>query len=245
MKNKNEKVTINDLVMLILSILGIINILFISFVEVDEIYKKLLYYTDFGICVIFLTNWTYKLCINENKKNFLKNNWIDLIASIPEIEALRAARVFHILRVVRLLRQSNIFISKLMFTRELTMAGLLLFTVLIIFISTSTILLLEANLPESNIKTAEQAIWWSLVTISTVGYGDYYPVTTMGRIFGGILIVTGVSFFGIISGFMSSLFIEKIERKNKSSTEEIMTDINKLQKNQEKILEILKNKNKT
>lgn len=59
----------------------------------------------------------------------------------------------------------------------------------------------------SNIKTAEDAIWWAFVTITTVGYGDKYPVTTEGRIIAAFLMVTGVGLFGTFTGYMTSWFV--------------------------------------
>lgn len=61
--------------------------------------------------------------------------------------------------------------------------------------------------PESNIKTAEDAIWWAFVTITTVGYGDRYPVTTEGRIIAAFLMITGVALFGTFTGFIAAWFM--------------------------------------
>ena len=61
----------------------------------------------------------------------------------------------------------------------------------------------------SNIKTAEDAIWWAWVTITTVGYGDKYPVTTEGRIIASFLMTAGVGLFGTFTGFIASWFLEK------------------------------------
>jgi voltage-gated potassium channel len=61
--------------------------------------------------------------------------------------------------------------------------------------------------PNSNIKTAEDSIWWAFVTITTVGYGDKYPVTTEGRIIAAFLMVAGVGLFGTFTGFIASWFM--------------------------------------
>jgi voltage-gated potassium channel len=60
----------------------------------------------------------------------------------------------------------------------------------------------------SNIKTAEDAIWWSYVTITTVGYGDKFPITTEGRIIGAMLMTAGVGIFGTFTALVSSWFIQ-------------------------------------
>mgnify|MGYP001293428771 CR=1 FL=1 len=91
--------------------------------------------------------------------------------------------------------------------------------VLMVIFSSVAILQVEDD-PASNIKTAEDAIWWAYVTITTVGYGDKYPVTTEGRIIAAFLMTTGVGLFGTFTGFVASWFVdgrqeehEKEERK--------------------------------
>jgi len=77
---------------------------------------------------------------------------------------------------------------------------------LIIFCSIG-VLMFEQQSPNANIKTAGDAIWWSVTTITTVGYGDKYPVTTGGRIVAMILMVSGIGIFGTLSGLAASYFL--------------------------------------
>ena len=89
----------------------------------------------------------------------------------------------------------------------------------------------------ANIETAEQAIWWTLVTISTVGYGDYYPVSTVGHVIGALVIMSGVSFFGVISGYMASVFVapdenERSENNKKEIKFELEKVITRMEQNQ-------------
>jgi voltage-gated potassium channel len=61
--------------------------------------------------------------------------------------------------------------------------------------------------PSGNIKTAEDAIWWAYVTVTTVGYGDKFPVTTEGRIIAAVLMTVGVGLFGTFTAFLASWFV--------------------------------------
>lgn len=63
--------------------------------------------------------------------------------------------------------------------------------------------------PTSNIKTAEDAIWWAYTTITTVGYGDKYPVTTEGRIIAMVLMTVGVGLFGTFTAYVASFFVSE------------------------------------
>jgi voltage-gated potassium channel len=83
--------------------------------------------------------------------------------------------------------------------------------ILMVIFSSIAILQVE-NVPNSNIKTAEDALWWSYVTVTTVGYGDKFPVTLEGRIIAGFLMTTGVGLFGTFTGFVASWFVG--EKKN-------------------------------
>jgi voltage-gated potassium channel len=78
--------------------------------------------------------------------------------------------------------------------------------VLRIIFSAIVILQVETD-PNSNIKTAEDDIWWAYVTTTTVGYGDRFPVTTVGRIIGAILMTGGVGLFGTFTTYVASWFV--------------------------------------
>jgi voltage-gated potassium channel len=196
-----------EILLMCLSILAMLNALCLAFMPLKPIVQDLLIYVDSMICSIFLCHWFFHFMQASNKKKYLSQHWLDLIASIPAVEPLRMARIFQVLRIIRVLRSSRHLLKSLYHRRETTLFGLMATIAFILTLSSIMILVLESHLPESNIKTAEQAIWWALVTISTVGYGDFYPVTTLGKIFAGLLIFCGVSFFGILSGYMASLFI--------------------------------------
>jgi voltage-gated potassium channel len=76
--------------------------------------------------------------------------------------------------------------------------------------------------PNCNIKTAEDALWWSYCTITTVGFGDRYPITTEGRFVAILLMTTGVGLFGTFTGYIASLFIsDNLEEEN---SEDIIID---------------------
>lgn len=207
-----------ELAMMLLSLLSVVIVLVMTFGRLDGETYRLLFFIDTTICLIFMANFFIGLFRARNKTYYLRHHWIDFIASIPAIEALRIARVFQILRVIRLIRMSRSLLLPLIKQRkQTTLASLLVAMVTILTFASIIILLVESGTEGANIQTAEQAIWWALVTISTVGYGDYYPVSTAGHIVGGIVIVSGVSFFGVISGYMASVFVapDETERQER------------------------------
>lgn len=90
--------------------------------------------------------------------------------------------------------------------RKTGLASLLVSTFLVVSFASASILLVESS-PESNIHTAEDALWWAMTTITTVGYGDLYPVTNAGRLIASLSMLFGIGLFGALSGIAASFFL--------------------------------------
>ncbi|HLN96237.1 MAG TPA: potassium channel family protein, partial [Flavobacterium sp.] len=129
---------------------------------------------------------------------------------IPMVDFLRAGRLLRIIRLFRIIRAfrttkgviDHLFSNK----AKGALTSVSLIAVLLVIFSAIAILQVEKE-PTSNIKTAEDAIWWAYVTITTVGYGDKFPVTTEGRIIAAILMTAGVGLFGTFTAYVSSWFV--------------------------------------
>ncbi len=85
--------------------------------------------------------------------------------------------------------------------------SVLLVAILVFEFGSLAILWVESGAENANIETAADAVWYLLVTMSTVGYGDYFPVTDAGRVIGGLIIVVGVGVFGTLTGFLANAFL--------------------------------------
>ena len=181
-------------------------------------------------CAIFFADFCYRFYRAESKLAFMKWGWIDLIACIPNIEILRWGRFVRVLRVIRLLRgvRSVQLLVGAIFHQKLRGGGIALVfgVILLVAFSSISILVCETQ-ADSNIKTAEDAIWWSVTTITTVGYGDKYPVTTEGRAIGFVLMFSGVGLFGVLSGITASIFMGKQE-KDTSDAKQVMDRLDRL-----------------
>jgi voltage-gated potassium channel len=220
MKENNEQSNLGalNLSVLVLSILALLLIIIETFAVLPSEVSKLLNYLDFIICLFFLVEFLVRFNQAQNKLAFMKWGWIDLIASIPMIDALRFGRIFRLIRILRIVRafKSSQQLLKHIFKNKVegTMTSVLLLSILMIIFSSIAILQAE-NTPESNIKTAEDALWWTYTTITTVGYGDKYPVTTEGRIIAMVLMTFGVGVFGTFTAYIASLFVKKNENSEK------------------------------
>jgi len=119
----------------------------------------------------------------------------------------RLARIVRIFRVLRGLRAAKVLTGLVLRHRAENsfLAASLMAILLIIFCSTA--ILHFETAPDSNIKTAEDAIWWSFATITTVGYGDRFPVTSEGRFVAALLMCAGVGLFSTFSGLLAAWFL--------------------------------------
>ena len=178
---------------------------------------KVLDFIDNFICVFFLVDFFSRFYKAENKLQFLKWGWIDLISSIPTFDALRFGRLLRLIRLIRILRafRSTKHIINHIYRKKSNGAFTTVAVIAILTLIFSSISILQfEDAPDSNIKTAEDAIWWACSTISTVGYGDKFPVTTEGRIVGVILMIVGGGLFATMSGFFASWFVDDQNRKS-------------------------------
>ena len=218
MKKEEQQFSLFQVVIFVLSIYVLISLAISAFTKLSPEVEKLLNYIDFGICIIFLVDFGIRFKEAPNKIKFMKWGWIDLLSSIPALDYIRAGRVLRLIRLLRLLRafRSTKVLLNHVFRRKthgiFTTASII--AVLMIIFSSIAILQVE-DAENSNIKSAEDALWWSYVTITTVGYGDKYPVTSEGRIIAAVLMTVGVGLFGTFAGFIASWFVE--ERKPESN----------------------------
>lgn len=172
---------------------------------------RILDLADAAICVVFLLDFAVSLARAEDRWRYLATwGWLDLISSIPTIDVFRwgrMARIFRILRVLRGLRATR-FISTVVLERraECAMWAAALFCILVTVFGSIAILHLEET-EGANIKSAEDALWWSFVTVTTVGYGDRFPVTSAGRLLAALLMFAGIGLFGTFTAFVASAFM--------------------------------------
>ncbi|MEI7745847.1 MAG: ion transporter, partial [Chloroflexota bacterium] len=123
---------------------------------------------------------------------------------------LRLLRVFRVYRVIRLLRQHGTreVVGDLSARRASATFYLTIFLVIVVVeFAAIGVLAVEHGVAGANIRNAGDALWWGLVTITTVGYGDAYPVTGAGRIVGVFLLFAGIALFSVLTGFIANIFL--------------------------------------
>lgn len=188
---------------------------------------------DNGICYIFIVDFVINFLKAPRKWEFFKWNWIDLASSIPNLEIFRAGRairVIRILRVLRGIRSTKRLIAFIIARRSrAAFSAAALISILMTIFGSIAIMQFEV-VPESNIKTPDDALWWAFVTMTTVGYGDIYPVTPGGRLLAALLMITGVGLFGTFTGFIASWFLEVEQSETESGIETLRGEVRELRR---------------
>jgi voltage-gated potassium channel len=217
-EQRARKVTTYDLVIGILAIFSLIILIPIYFGHLSSQDVAVLTYLEDALCVIFLLDFFRSLHLAPDKLGyFLKGGgWLDLLGSIP-ISAFAIFRFARLFRIVRLLRKMTGGELRRMFTGRLaqnTLFFTLVAALVLVFTISWLVLLAEQSSPNANIKTYHEAVWWAFVTITTVGYGDYYPVTGWGQSLAVILMFFGLGIIGVLSSYLASTFIS-LQRRRK------------------------------
>jgi voltage-gated potassium channel len=187
--------------------------------------RQVLFILDTIYAIIFLIDFILRYrAVDDKKRYMLSWGWLDLITSIPGLPALRVIRSLLILRNVRQLKRVTPAEIEAQ-ARERIAESVLYITVVIglIVITIGSILIVwvEADIPGAEITSGNDAMWWSLVTVSTVGYGDEYPVTVVGRIIGVFMILVGVALFTTLTSYLASNFTDRGATKQRDQQLEL------------------------
>jgi voltage-gated potassium channel len=236
-----EKVGPFQIVILILSVVVLAALAADSVLKLPGEVSEILQVLDTLVCVLLLTDFGVRFHRAKSKLQFMKWGWIDLLASIPNIPILRVGRFVRILRVIQLIRaiRASHRLSQLLL-RDRTRTGVAsvaMTSFLLIMFCSVAILLCEQQDPNANIKTSGDALWWSVTTITTVGYGDKYPVTTEGRMVAALLMFSGIGMFGVLSGLAATYFLGSRHESVVREEDKILARLEKLEEKIDRLKE--------
>jgi voltage-gated potassium channel len=179
---------------------------------------QLLTVYDNLICLVFLGDFALRMRAAPSKREyfFRGRGWLDLLGSIPSFgffrytALLRLARLSRLARIARLLRRQNKqeLVRDVIENRaQYAVLVTLLASFLVLTLSGVLVLQFESNAPDANIKTGGEAMWWSIVTLTTVGYGDYFPVSLGGRLVAAAEMIVGVGVIASLASILARVMI--------------------------------------
>jgi voltage-gated potassium channel len=207
-----------DLFILVLTVLSLV-IMVALLLPLNEPTIQLLRTYDNLICVVFLIDFGLNLSRSHPKRGYLveRRGWLDLLGSIPSLGGvfkltalLRLARLSRLARITRLLRgqdrkelAADVLRNRGQYAAFIT----ILAAFIVLTIASVLVLQFESRSPDANITTGGDALWWGVVTITTVGYGDTYPVTIAGRLTGVFVMFAGVGIIGALASILASILV--------------------------------------
>lgn len=184
---------------------------------------QVLYIVDSLVCVILLYDFLAHVIRKRGRVRYLLTyGWLDLLGALPGLPALRLARIPGLVMMLRELRETTPKDARLAARQRLAESTLLTVVLVVLLVVTAgsiVIVLVEAPVESANIQTGEDAVWWAIVTVATVGYGDKFPVTPLGRLIGTAMIVMGVSLFSVLTSYIATQFMARRKGTGPSETE--------------------------
>ncbi len=206
-----------ELFILVLTIFSLA-IMVLLLLPLSEATIQLLTVYDNLICVIFLADFFLNLFQAPTKRQYFfgHRGWLDLLGSIPSFGVFRLSGLFRLFRLSRLARilrllrgtaKKEIVADVLQNRGQYAAFVTLLLTLIVLTVSSGLVLQFESTTPDANITTGGDALWWAVVTITTVGYGDKYPITAGGRVTAVFVMFAGVGIIGALASIMSGLLL--------------------------------------
>jgi voltage-gated potassium channel len=228
------------IIVLILS--DIILLTLITFVNVSPQVYSVIVVFDLIVVLILIPDFSYRLWKADNKKEFLLYNFTDIIGMIPEIVLGHFgiyARYFRLIRIAALFKKD--IKNSLEFLHRTRISYGIFVIVLILFAGAIVLFILEhGNNPQMG--SMDDALWYLVVTITTVGYGDIYPQTTGGRIVGTIIMFVGIGFISFLTATITSIFIKDTEKEEMDKIDYTNKKIDQLQKEIMELKDLIKDK---
>ena len=188
-------------------------------------WERVVYIADIAIWGAFYVEMFIKLLVSKNRLGTIRRNWfLVLILLIPSFRLFKLARLVRVLRVLRLLRLQSRITSlkepprKLFYSIEYGVGAL----AAAVFVSAFILWQVEKR-ADGAIQTFGESLWWAVITMTTIGYGDAVPTSAPGRVVGGITAVVGVLVFMIITAKLASYFVHyKVQETHDKRTEALL-----------------------
>jgi voltage-gated potassium channel len=169
---------------------------------------------DYVLWAVFAAEYGIKLYLAPNRRRFVAHHIPDLIiVLVPMLRPLRVLRSVRLLRLLRLALLGGFAAKGVREARSILrhrgLNWVLLIVLVLNLIAAAVVLEFERGNPEANIDSYPDALWWAVTTITTVGYGDRFPMSPAGRGVAVVLMVAGIAMFGVITATIAAYFVEQ------------------------------------
>lgn len=213
-----------ELFILLLTVLSLLAMVMLLLPWTAPATVRLLQIYDSVMCLVFLLDFGLRMKRASSWRTYFihERGWLDLLGSIPSLGMLRITALLRLARLSRLARVYRLFksqgqggLAKDVLANRGQYAGFVTLISAMTVLSVSSVVMVqsESRVAQANITTGGDALWWALVTITTVGYGDQYPVGAVGRVIGAVVMIAGVGIIGALASIFASVLIPPAEKQ--------------------------------
>lgn len=216
-----------DIALLILISASVLVVMLESIASIHLRFGELLSYLEWGFTILFTIEYLLRLYSTKNPWGYAKSFFgvIDLLAILPTylslftlgyqqliiIRALRLIRIFRIFKLGHFLQESSVILNSLRASRA-KITVFLSFVLLLVMIIGSVMYVVEGG-ANSNFSSIPKAIYWAIVTLTTVGYGDITPVTALGQFLSAAVMILGYAIIAVPTGIVSAEMVFQAQKK--------------------------------
>jgi voltage-gated potassium channel len=199
-----------ELFILALTLLSLGNLVILA-LPLDPQVNTVIFIVDGLLCIFFMADFVWRLYSAPSKRAYLRFGWLDFLGSLP-IPLFRLFRLYRASITIRFIQAAGgrKIVRALVRQRGESVVVFVGFvTIIVLEIASAAVLVAESKNPDANIQNGGDALWWAWISVTSVGYGDKYPITTWGRIIGSILVGVGIALITTITGFIASRLLPR------------------------------------
>lgn len=214
--DESSPTLLNQKANLVVTFAGVI-LLLVQLVQIkDPVGIDLVEVLDTLVCLTLIADFFYDLIYANDRKALLKSRWWEPLASIPMIDAaqkavlaIRLLRILRLLRIIKLHRELRTFLnSSYDFLQKNRILDLSCFVGLTILTGSLGFFYAEQGVNPA-LHSYKDSVWWAMVTVTTIGYGDIYPVTTAGRFVAMIMMFIGIGCVSLLTALIAGNFLRE------------------------------------